>query len=107
MTTRRPRWRRPKALSKEVGPHGIRVVTVDPGPVATDLRLGAGGVANVVAGATGQSADDIAGEPADPYTPRSGRATHSTWLVIGKTATVLSGNASVCEYLRPSAVATR
>ena len=49
-----------KALSKEVGPHGIRVATVDPGPVATDLWLGDGGVANVVAGATGKSPDDIA-----------------------------------------------
>jgi NAD(P)-dependent dehydrogenase (short-subunit alcohol dehydrogenase family) len=40
-----------KALSKEVGPHGIRVVTVDPGPVATNLWLGYGGVANIAAGA--------------------------------------------------------
>ena len=49
-----------KALSKEVGPHGIRVVTVDPGPVATGLWLGEGGVASVVAEATGQGADEIA-----------------------------------------------
>ena len=34
-----------KALSKEVGPKGIRVNTVSPGPVATALWLGAGGVA--------------------------------------------------------------
>jgi NAD(P)-dependent dehydrogenase (short-subunit alcohol dehydrogenase family) len=32
-----------KALSKEVGPKGIRVNTVRPGPVATDLWLGADG----------------------------------------------------------------
>ena len=49
-----------KALSKEVGPHGIRVVTVDPGPVATDLWLGDGGVASVVGEATGQSPNDVA-----------------------------------------------
>ena len=49
-----------KALSKEVGPQGIRVVTVDPGPVATNLWLGDSGVAQVVAGASGRSADDIA-----------------------------------------------
>ena len=48
-----------KALSKEVGPHGVRVVTVDPGPVATDLWLGDTGVASVVASATGQSADEV------------------------------------------------
>ena len=32
-----------KSLSKEFGPRGIRVATVDPGPVATDLWLGADG----------------------------------------------------------------
>ena len=34
-----------KSLSKEVGPRGIRVNTVSPGPVATDLWLGDDGVA--------------------------------------------------------------
>ncbi|HEX6392631.1 MAG TPA: SDR family oxidoreductase [Acidimicrobiales bacterium] len=34
-----------KALSKELGPHGIRVNTVSPGPVTTDLWLGNEGVA--------------------------------------------------------------
>jgi NAD(P)-dependent dehydrogenase (short-subunit alcohol dehydrogenase family) len=49
-----------KALSKEVGPQGIRVNTVSPGPVATDLWLGDHGVADTVGHATGQSPDDIA-----------------------------------------------
>ena len=40
-----------KALSKEVGRHGIRVNSVSPGPVRTDLWLGASGVAATVAGA--------------------------------------------------------
>jgi NAD(P)-dependent dehydrogenase (short-subunit alcohol dehydrogenase family) len=42
-----------KALSKEVGPRGIRVNTVSPGPVATDLWLGEDGVAATVAGVAG------------------------------------------------------
>jgi NAD(P)-dependent dehydrogenase (short-subunit alcohol dehydrogenase family) len=42
-----------KAISKEFGPRGIRVTTINPGPVATDLWLGAGGVAATVARATG------------------------------------------------------
>jgi NAD(P)-dependent dehydrogenase (short-subunit alcohol dehydrogenase family) len=48
-----------KALSKEVGPHGIRVNTVSPGPVATDLWLGSEGVAATVSQATGASPGDV------------------------------------------------
>ena len=44
-----------KSLSKEVGPKGIRVNTISPGPVATDLWLGDHGVAATVGRA--QSAD--------------------------------------------------
>ncbi|MFI5956356.1 oxidoreductase [Cryptosporangium sp. NPDC051539] len=42
-----------KSVSKEFGPHGIRVNTVSPGPVGTDLWLGEHGVAATVAGKTG------------------------------------------------------
>ena len=40
-----------KSLSKEVGPAGIRVNGIDPGPVATDLWLGEGGVAQTLSAA--------------------------------------------------------
>ena len=53
-----------KALSKEVGPKGIRVNTVSPGPVATDLWLGAGGVAQTVSRATGARPADVASQAA-------------------------------------------
>jgi NAD(P)-dependent dehydrogenase (short-subunit alcohol dehydrogenase family) len=43
-----------KAISKEYGASGIRANTINPGPVATDLWLGSGGVADVVGAATGQ-----------------------------------------------------
>ncbi|MCT9009223.1 oxidoreductase [Streptomyces sp. NPDC054766] len=48
-----------KALSKEVGPKGIRVNTVSPGPVETDLWLGGGGVAATVSAAAGLTPDDV------------------------------------------------
>jgi len=47
-----------KSLSKELGP-GIRVNTVSPGPVRTDLWLGSGGVAAKVGGASGTDPDDV------------------------------------------------
>lgn len=53
-----------KGLSKEVGARGIRVNTVSPGPVATDLWLADDGVAATVSRATG----------ADPSTVQAGAA---------------------------------
>jgi NAD(P)-dependent dehydrogenase (short-subunit alcohol dehydrogenase family) len=48
-----------KSLSKEAGPHGIRVNTISPGPVATDLWLGEAGVAATVSRAIGASPQDV------------------------------------------------
>ena len=55
-----------KSLSKEVGPNGIRVNTVSPGPVATDLWLGQGGVAQTVSAATGARPEDVEHDAAPP-----------------------------------------
>jgi NAD(P)-dependent dehydrogenase (short-subunit alcohol dehydrogenase family) len=41
-----------KALSQELGPQGIRINDVSPGPVSADLWLGRDGVAQTVADAT-------------------------------------------------------
>ncbi|MGW7367098.1 SDR family NAD(P)-dependent oxidoreductase [Streptomyces sp. NPDC054841] len=48
-----------KAVSKAVGGQGIRVNTVSPGPVETDLWLGADGVAATVSQATGMAPEDV------------------------------------------------
>ena len=63
-----------KSLSKELGPHGIRVNTVSPGPVTTDLWLGADGVAAAVAARRGTDPSSVAAAAArDSVT---GRFTH-------------------------------
>src|SRR3954453_831775 len=60
-----------KSLSKEIGPRGIRVNTVSPGPVATDLWMGDHGVASAVSGASGAKAEDVAaGQAAQASTGR-------------------------------------
>jgi NAD(P)-dependent dehydrogenase (short-subunit alcohol dehydrogenase family) len=46
-----------KALSKEVGPQGVRVNTISPGPVETDMWHGAGGMTASAAEAMGVDAD--------------------------------------------------
>jgi NAD(P)-dependent dehydrogenase (short-subunit alcohol dehydrogenase family) len=51
-----------KALSKEVGRHGIRVNAVSAGPVSTELWLGSQGVAAAVSAAQGSNPDKVAHE---------------------------------------------
>ena len=91
-----------KSLSQEFGPEGIRITTIAPGPVATDLWLGKGGVADTLGEATGAGPDAIrqqamAGMATGRFTtpaevasivallasPRAGNVTGSNWVIDG------------------------
>jgi NAD(P)-dependent dehydrogenase (short-subunit alcohol dehydrogenase family) len=84
-----------KALSKEVGPHGIRVNTISPGPVSTALWLGDSGVARTIAAATGSDPKAIAERAvADTATKRFTTAEEIADLVLllaGDRATNITG----------------
>ena len=86
-----------KALSQELGPHGVRINSVSPGPVATELWLGEDGVAATVGRATGSSAEAIreqatAGMPTGRFTTPEEVATLVTLLASPKTANVTGAN---------------
>jgi NAD(P)-dependent dehydrogenase (short-subunit alcohol dehydrogenase family) len=89
-----------KALSQELGPRGIRINDVSPGPVSTDLWLGAGGVAQTVAKATGVDPEtakknviaSIGGMPTGRFTTPEEVATLVVMLSSKRTANVTGAN---------------
>jgi NAD(P)-dependent dehydrogenase (short-subunit alcohol dehydrogenase family) len=89
-----------KALSQELGPRGIRINDVSPGPVSTDLWLGKGGVADTVAKASGVDPEtakknvvaSIGGIPTGRFTTPEEVATLVAMLASPRTANVTGAN---------------
>jgi NAD(P)-dependent dehydrogenase (short-subunit alcohol dehydrogenase family) len=86
-----------KALSQELAPHGIRIASVSPGQVDTDLWLGDDGVAATIGRAVGVDADSvreqaIAGIPTGRFTTPREVATLVTLLASPRTANVNGSN---------------
>ncbi len=91
-----------KALSQEFGAKGIRITSVSPGPVETDLWLGDEGVAKTVGRATGAGASAVRAQtegaiatgrfstPGEVATlvvllasPRTANVTGANWVIDG------------------------
>ena len=88
-----------KVLSQELGPRGIRVNSVSPGPVATDLWLGEHGVAATIAAASGVDADAVRNEaiasmPTGRFTTPEEVAT-----LVAMLASPLTGNFTGSNYV--------
>ena len=86
-----------KALSQQLGPQGIRINSVSPGQVETDLWLGKDGVAATVGRATGVDpaavrGQAIAGIPSGRFSTPEEVATLVTLLASPRTANVTGAN---------------
>jgi NAD(P)-dependent dehydrogenase (short-subunit alcohol dehydrogenase family) len=96
-----------KSLSKEFGGRGIRANTVSPGPVATSLWLGKGGVAETIAAATGARPEDVAAKAASDaitgrFTKPSEVADAVLYLVSDRSANVTGADITIDGGMTPT-----
>ena len=96
-----------KSLSHELGPQGIRIACVSPGPVAPDLWLGSEGVAATVGAATGAGGDAVrdgmaAAMPTGRFTTPREVATLVALLASPRTGNVTGSNFVIDGGLMPT-----
>ena len=97
-----------KGLSKEVGSRGVRLNTVSPGPVATDLWLGNAGVAAAVGQATGREPEAVARAAADQsVTGRFTRPDEVAALVLMLASDRASGNVTGSDFVIDGGLTTQ
>jgi len=89
-----------KSLSKEVGADGIRVNTVSPGPVATDLWLGDGGVAATLSATGGTERSDVVeGAESSMVTGRFTSPEEVAALVAFLASDLVAGNITGADFV--------
>ena len=88
-----------KALSQELGPRGIRINSVSPGPVATDLWMGDDGVAATVGRATGAGADAVRAQAAQGFATRRFTTPEEVATLVALLASPRTANVTGADYI--------
>ena len=88
-----------KALSQELGPQGIRINSVSPGPVATDLWMGDDGVAATVGRATGAGADAVRAQAAQGFATGRFTAPEEVATLVALLASPRTANVTGSDYV--------
>ena len=88
-----------KALSQELGPKGIRINSVSPGPVATDLWLGDHGVAATLGAAAGTDASAIRDQDRRPMPTGRFTTPEEVATLVALLASPLTANVTGSNYV--------
>ena len=88
-----------KALSQELGPQGIRINSVSPGPVSTDLWMGEDGVAATVGRASGSDADAIRAQAAQGFATRRFTTPEEVATLVAMLASPRTANVTGSDYV--------
>jgi NAD(P)-dependent dehydrogenase (short-subunit alcohol dehydrogenase family) len=88
-----------KSLSKEVGPLGVRVNTISPGPVATGLWLSDGGIAETVGQAVGADPEAIAKQAAGGWVTGRFSTPEEVAALVVMLASDRAGNVTGADFV--------